>query len=229
MPIKRLQEGDFEAELNKSALWAVTYGDLMSYLMIFFLIMFAFTLGKRGPGFERKAVDESLQSITKVFGGKVDAERMARIEARKQEGNVARNLEEAAAASEGRLEIKANEERIKVTMKDAVLFDSGKADVKAGAFPILEEVAKQIKTTTNEVVVGGHTDNVPIRSGKYSSNYELSMARAYAVVEFFLRQGVDPKRLSGAGYGEYRPAADNSTAEARAKNRRIEIDLLKTQ
>lgn len=229
MPIKRVAEGDLEAELNKGALWAVTYGDLMSYLMIFFLIMFAFSMGKKGPGFETKKVDESLASITKVFGGKVDAERMARIAARDKEGEAAKALEEAAKASEGKLEIKANEERIKLVMKDAVLFDSGKADLKDAALPTLEEIAKQVKAMTNEVVVLGHTDNVPIRGGKYASNYELSMARAYAVVDFFLKQGVDPKRLSGAGYGEYRPVADNKTPDGRAKNRRIEIDLLKTQ
>jgi chemotaxis protein MotB len=229
VPIKKAAEGDFEAELNKGALWAVTYGDLMSYLMIFFLIMFAFSMGKKGPGFETKKVDESLASITKQFGGKIDAERMKRIESRGKEDDAAKRLEEAAAASEGKMEIKANEERVRVVLKDAVLFDSGRADLKEAAYPTLEEIAKQVKTVRNEVLVLGHTDNVPIKSGKYGSNYELSMARAYAVVDFFLKQGVDPKRLSGAGYGEYRPVADNSTAEGRAKNRRIEIDLLRTQ
>jgi chemotaxis protein MotB len=127
------------------------------------------------------------------------------------------------------MEIKANEERVKLVLKDAVLFDSGRADLKPAAFPALEMIAKQVKGIPNDVVVEGHTDNVPIRSGKYSSNYELSMARSYAVVDFFLKQGVDPKRLSGAGYGEYRPSGDNKTPEGRSKNRRIEIDLLRTQ
>lgn len=229
MPIKRAAEGDFESELNKGALWAVTYGDLMSYLMIFFLIMFAFSMGKKGPGFESKKVDEALASVTKQFGGKIDAERQQRIEARSSEDQAAKSLEETAKASDGKIEVKANEERVRLVLKDAVLFDSGKAELKEGAFPALEEIAKQIKIMPNEVLVLGHTDNVPIKKGKYGSNYELSMARAYAVVDFFLKQGVDPKRLSGTGYGEYRPAGDNSTSEGRSKNRRIEIDLLRTQ
>lgn len=230
MPIKKVTEGDLESELNKGALWAVTYGDLMSYLMIFFLIMFAFSIGRKDAGFSSKKVDESLASITKVFKGKVDSERQKRIDRRAQEEAAAKKLEEEAAASAGAMEIKANEERVKLVLKDAVLFDSGSAELKPAALPILRGVAEQVKTLTNEVVVGGHTDNIRIgRGSKFATNFELSMARAYAVVDFFVKEGIDPKRLSGAGYGEHRPAVDNATAEGRAKNRRIEIDLLRTQ
>lgn len=229
MPIKKAAEGDFESELNKGALWAVTYGDLMSYLMIFFLIMFAFSMGKKGPGFETKKVDEALASVTTQFHGKVDPARQRRMEQRKQEQEATQKLEQEAQESQGAMKIEANEERTKITLKNAVLFASGHADLKPAAFPALDAIVEQIKETTKEVVVEGHTDNVPMGRSKYGSNYELSMARAYAVIDFFVKKGVDPKRISGSGYGEYRPIADNSTLEGRAKNRRIEIDLLRTQ
>ncbi|MBI5200746.1 MAG: flagellar motor protein MotB [Elusimicrobia bacterium] len=229
MPIKKAAEGDFESELNKGALWAVTYGDLMSYLMIFFLIMFAFSMGKKGPGFESKKVDEALASVSVQFHGKVSEARQHRMEARQKEEAAQQKLEEEAAQSAGAMKIDANEERTKITLKDAVLFDSGFADLKDAATPALESILPQIVQATKEVVVEGHTDNVPMGRSKYRSNYELSMARAYAVIEFFIKHGVDPKRLSGSGYGEYRPIADNSTPEGRAKNRRIEIDLLRTR
>ncbi len=229
MPIKKAAEGDFESELNKGALWAVTYGDLMSYLMIFFLIMFAFSMGKKGPGFESKKVDETLAAVTVQFHGKVSPARQKRIEQREKEEAAQQKLEEEAQASSGAMKIDANEERTKITLKDAVLFDSGFADLKPESGPAMEAILPQVKAATKEIVVEGHTDNVPMGRSKYRSNYELSMARASAVIEFFIKHGVDPKRISGSGYGEYRPIADNSTPEGRAKNRRIEIDLLRTQ
>lgn len=79
------------------------------------------------------------------------------------------------------------------------------------------------------MLVEGHTDNVPIRSGRYHTNWELSMARAYSVIQFMEQAGIEPRKLAGIGYGENRPASENTSAEGRAKNRRIEISLLKTE
>ncbi|MBI4425527.1 MAG: OmpA family protein [Elusimicrobia bacterium] len=229
MAIKRAAEGDFESELNKGALWAVTYGDLMSYLMIFFLIMFAFSMGKKGPGFEPRRVEDSLANIQKVFGGKTDPAYQRRLEQRKKEDEVAASLAEQIKDKqlENVVEIKANAERVQLVLKDAVLFDSGHAELKPQALTTLETIAHELKDLPNDVMVGGHTDNVPICGGKYGSNYELSMARAYSVVKFLLAQGLDAKHLSGTGYGEHRPAGDNATPEGRAKNRRIEIELIR--
>jgi len=232
MAIKPPPEGDFESELNKGALWAVTYGDLMSYLMIFFLIMFAFSISKKsGTKKAKNEVDDSLASIQKVFGGKVDAKRKAYVEAKKAEEDTQKRLEEAVLSKNlsSTVEIKANEERVQLTLKDAVLFDSGFAELKPQARLALETIANELKGLPNEIMIEGHTDNIPIRGGKFRNNYELSMARAYSVVEFFLSIGLDPRKLSGVGYGEYRPKGDNTTPEGRASNRRIEIDLIRSK
>ncbi|MGC8867315.1 MAG: OmpA/MotB family protein, partial [Elusimicrobiales bacterium] len=111
--------------------------------------------------------------------------------------------------------------------KEGILFDSGSAVLKSQAQNILLPVINELKKLPNDIVIEGHTDNVPIKGGRYATNFELSMARAYSVIEFMRKNGIDPRRLSGIGYGEWRPIADNSTPEGRSKNRRIEITLIR--
>jgi len=122
------------------------------------------------------------------------------------------------------------EGKLTVSMVEAILFDSGKAVVKKEGVEALKKVAEVLKTTTDqEIVVAGYTDNVPI-SGKlasvYPTNWELSAARAIAVVKILEGAGVGQTLLGAMGYGEFRPVADNSTPEGRAQNRRMEIVLM---
>jgi len=223
MPIYRIRKEDFENELNKSALWAITYGDLMSYLMIFFLLLFSFSISRK----EGKAkYEESLIQIQKTFGGEVSKEKLERIEIQKKEENLESKLKEMQKTNLN-LELESNERRVKLVLKDAILFDSGSTELKSEAKKILRGVVDELKKLPNDIIVEGHTDNVPIKGGIYKSNFELSMARAYSVIKFMQEEGIDPKRLSGIGYGEYKPISDNTTIEGRAKNRRIEISILK--
>ena len=117
-----------------------------------------------------------------------------------------------------------------VNILDRVLFDSGEAELKPDGAAVLRKVAGLLQQHTNlQVHVIGHTDNVPIRSGRsrFASNWELSTSRAIAAVRFLTEKaGIDPRRLGAVGYGEFRPVADNSTAEGRARNRRIAITIL---
>ena len=119
------------------------------------------------------------------------------------------------------------DKKIRLVLAEGVLFDSGRADLKEGSRHILTIVTEQLRTVPNPIVIEGHTDNIPVRSGRYSSNWELSMARAYSVLSFLEAHGVPSERLAGSGYGEHRPIGDNKTPEGRAKNRRIEIDLIR--
>ena len=89
-------------------------------------------------------------------------------------------------------------------------------------------IALMFTTDPNDIIIEGHTDNVPIKGGKYDSNRELSMARAYSVLVFFAEQGIEPRHLSGVGYGENRPVGDNASVVGRAHNRLMEISLMKT-
>jgi chemotaxis protein MotB len=114
-----------------------------------------------------------------------------------------------------------------VTLKEAGFFDSGDATVKPESLPLLAVVASSLANYSNPIRIEGNTDNVPISTGKYRSNWELSTARATNIVHYLIEKyHFQPDKISAVGYGEYRPVADNSTAEGRTKNRRVDIVLL---
>jgi chemotaxis protein MotB len=121
--------------------------------------------------------------------------------------------------------------KLTVNILDRVMYDSGEAVLKPDGQAVLRKVAAILAGHPElKIHVIGHTDNVPIRPSahsRFASNWELSTARALAAVHFLTEQaGVDPRRVGAVGYGEFRPIADNSTAEGRAKNRRIAITIL---
>lgn len=228
--IYRSRRDELENQLNKGAIWAITYGDLMSYLMIFFLILFSFSIARTDKVKSRK-YEESLVNIQKAFGGMADDKRVERARAQELEDNVADKLKQSMADKQmsSLVQIDSNERRVRLVLTEAVLFDSGRADLKDRAKEVLRPIAEELKKLPNEVLVEGHTDNVPIHTGRYSTNWELSMARAYSVIEFLEETGMNTKKLAGIGYGENRAVADNTTNEGRAKNRRIEISLIKSE
>jgi chemotaxis protein MotB len=114
-------------------------------------------------------------------------------------------------------------------LTDKVLFDSGHAELKATGTPILTEVSHLLITTrfSNAIAVEGNTDNVPISGGEFPSNWELSTARANAVLEFFIHHGVAQTRLSVVGFADQNPIAPNDTADGRALNRRVDVVVLR--
>ena len=121
--------------------------------------------------------------------------------------------------------------KLTVTILDRIMFDSGEAVLQPDGEAVMQKIAAILaKHPELKIHVIGHTDNVPIRPGahtRFASNWELSTARALAAVHFLTEQAkVDPRRVGAVGYGEYRPLADNITAEGRAKNRRIAITIL---
>jgi chemotaxis protein MotB len=132
--------------------------------------------------------------------------------------------------AEGQVTITELQGRLTVNLIDAILFDSGKADIKPEGRQVLQKVAEVIGQVEDKaILVEGHTDNVKIGGAlarAFPSNWELSAARAINVARYLQRLGVDPALLSATAYGEYRPVSENETAEGRAKNRRIEIVLV---
>jgi chemotaxis protein MotB len=117
------------------------------------------------------------------------------------------------------------EKGLVITFVSEVLFDSGKAILKKDSLPSLDKVAKILNENVpdNNIGVEGYTDNQPIKYSNWKSNWELSAHRALSVLEYLESRGIDPKRLSASGYGEFRPVASNDTTEGRATNRRVEI------
>ena len=132
--------------------------------------------------------------------------------------------------SQGQVTISELKGKLTVNMVDSILFDSGKAEVKKGGLEILRKVISILKDVKDkEIRIEGHTDNVQIAGAlakRYPTNWELSAARAINVTRYLQAEGVDPGLLAAVAYGEWKPVADNDTAEGRAKNRRIEIILV---
>jgi chemotaxis protein MotB len=232
-PAASIDEDDLENALNKGALWAVTYGDLMSFLMIFFLVLFSIYVAKGAAGSRAQAskFEEGLTEIQKAFGGKIDPERLEKLRRIQDEETLAFKLKETEAAEDLSqfVQIQSNEENVRLVLPESISFDPGTAGLKDQAKPILATLAQLVKDLPNDVVVEGHTDALPIRTKEFPNNFFLSTTRAYNVMEFLIAAGLDRKRLSGLGYGENRPVADNATPEGRAKNRRVEIVLVRTK
>lgn len=127
----------------------------------------------------------------------------------------------------GKLRIRIVRNRMVVELAENILFDSGKSDLKTDGKTALQEVGSVLATIAGrEFQVSGHSDNVPIKSAKFPSNWELSTARAVVVTRFLADNGVPTDRISAAGYAETQPVATNDTPEGRAQNRRIEIVLM---
>jgi chemotaxis protein MotB len=123
--------------------------------------------------------------------------------------------------------VSSNELWLQIELKDSILFSSGSAETSEQAQKIFDEIALILKNYSNPVQVEGFTDNIPINSPKYPTNWELSSARASAIVKYLVTQGVAPERLSAVGYGEYQPVASNATEAGRAQNRRVAIMIAK--
>lgn len=207
--------------------WVVSYADFITLLFAFFTTMYAIShvdMGKlekfTGSMKEAFRAQKVTQHFTPIEGIKPIQQEAIQIE---------RELKEIVQES-GKIEgvrIIVEEEGVRISFADTIVFESGSAELKEEIKPLLNSVLSLIKKTTNQIVIEGHTDNVPLKGSRYNSNWELSAARATSVLTYFLSDGsVDPSRFTVAGYGEYRPVAPNTTPEGRGKNRRVEIVFL---
>jgi chemotaxis protein MotB len=127
----------------------------------------------------------------------------------------------------GTIQVSFRKGRMIVELPSAVLFDSGRTELKPDGKAALEKLVEALASVSHrDLAIAGHTDNVPINTRRYKSNWELSTQRAVVVVSFMIEKGFPADHLAAAGYGEEDPIADNTTEEGKAKNRRIEIQLM---
>ena len=222
--------------------WMVTYSDLMTLLLVFFVLLYSFS---SLDVLKFKAFVVSFQGAGILNNGpspmeNVDDNKDQTKVINEQMGEVSDNakLMEVFTVIEAFLEnngleatisVKYEERGVALTIKEKVLFDSGKADLKPAAKDMLAQLGDLFAKIPNQISVEGHTDDRPINTVEFPSNWELSAARSARVVRFFTREHhLDPKRMVAVGYGEYRPVASNETAEGRATNRRVVI-VINTQ
>ena len=158
-----------------------------------------------------------------------DVEDAYREQALSESEEMAAEIEEAVAqyGLQNDVEVDFTAEYVLITMNGALLFDSGRSDLRAEAYPMINKVGKIIAPyNANIIDVEGHTDNVPVGGGKFEDNNVLSMYRALTVADY-LREitNINPAYIKSSGRGDYAPIADNSTPEGRARNRRVEIKI----
>lgn len=197
-------------------LWLVVLADMMTNLMLFFLVLFA--LSRQEP--------KARQDLARTFDA---AHLIDRSKTGAPEPNP-REFQENRAADKLKsmfADVAVTEHIIRVRLQDQLLFASAQASLSSAAAERIKNLAKVLKEMPNEVIVEGHTDNVPLMTPPYRSNWELSVARSYSVIERLVEEGLPPLRLVTAGYGEYHPIGANETPSGRARNRRVEIIILR--
>lgn len=207
-----------------NALWLVVLSDLMTNLMLFFLVLYAFT---RQPEAERKRM---MHQLSDSFAGN----QTETMKEHKAEEAVKRVNEEAAAQAIKDLvdaksaDVLVSEGLIRVRLSNPVYFASASAELDPRAGRDLAPIARMLRAMPNPVIIEGYTDNKPIVKGAFKTNWQLSAARAANVRRYFTEAaGIPEDRFIIAGYGEYRPVAPNDTPENRLKNRRIEIVVVR--
>jgi chemotaxis protein MotB len=222
--------------------WLTTFNDLVTLLMVFFVLLFA--IGSRDK-LQMKEFQSALQSGLGVLGAgsrvsiavqqsQTPISPLGQLSQSKNETEPEDQLAEkdpiddkfSEFAAQFGINVSYSKQGIHISFEEGFVFDFGQADINAKGFAFLDEMAVLIQQDTYAVRVEGHTDNVPIHTQRFPSNWELSIARAVSVVKYFIDAGkIDPQRLSAVGYGESRPLMANNSPGNRAKNRRVEIVL----
>ncbi|MEW6167199.1 MAG: flagellar motor protein MotD [Pseudomonadota bacterium] len=255
--------------------WAIPYGDLITLLLAFFVVMYAVSSVNEGK--YRVLAD----SLSAAFGGPPRSLKPVQIGDKPEKGTQTESLfntvtlrgfeqdhsgvladmpgarlggaQEQPGASESQavegsaelrrmadavqqamreliqqdlVIVRRTEQWLEIEIKTDILFPSGSARLSPDAVQVLERLAAILRPFPHALRIEGHTDNVPIATREFPSNWELSAARAASVVHLFMHQGIDAQRMTVVGLGEYHPAADNLTAEGRNRNRRVVVAVI---
>jgi len=207
------KEGD-----NNEALWLVCYSDLVTNIMLFFLVMWILQVMENSK--------ERVQALQEAFGGEAPSveEAKARAEQAQQKAR-----EEAVAESLSELgAVTVSQSFVRLSLPGPILFGFADDRLSPEGRGVLAAVAEKLRSLPNEVIVEGHTDSVRVTGGPFRDNIQLSMARAHAVIDHLAGVGKVPlERLIGTGYGPSRPVAPNDSNEGRRRNRRVEIVVVR--
>lgn len=232
-----------KVESSPSSDWLATYGDLVTLLLCFFVLLFSFS---EIDAQKFQAIIQSFQGSLGVFnGGELIEETPEKnIENQEKKNDVLKEIEdfiklklyiEDYANEKGLstfLKAEITEEGLLIRVLDNVFFDPGKADIKPKAKEVIlyiGEALKKAEFINKNIRIEGHTDNDPINTPKFPSNWELSVLRATNVLRLLEEEkNIESHRLSASGYGPTRPIAPNDSAENKAKNRRVDIVILKS-
>jgi chemotaxis protein MotB len=221
--------------------WLVSYADFITLLFAFFVVMYSISSVNEG---KFRTVSESIQaalhpvtsppaarirfdlgdyksSLVPTVGQKIQFVR--------QIVEVLNKMNIADVQIQDKVTVRQTDQGVVIAIADSLIFENGQADIRKEALPILEGLAEvlAVNSSVKELRVQGHTDNVPIRSALFPSNWELSAVRAVMVTRVLTElYRIQPERVSAVGHAEFHPVTDNLTVENRARNRRVEILVL---
>ena len=213
-----------KAEESGDPVWLTTFADAMSLMLTFFVMVFAAT------SLNKAKLEPALGSLRGALG-MMEKTKPAIVSAPKvvKENQLIASKIQYSVVSRGlskQVKVKVVKGGVRVSLSSPILFDLGKAELKPEIFSLLDEIILVLRKVPNEIVVEGHTDNLPIHTQRFPSNWELSSARAISVVRYLEKKGLGKELLSAVGYGEYRPLFPNDTPLNRARNRRVEIKII---
>lgn len=238
-----------EERINES--WLIPYSDLLTLLLALFIVLFA------SSQIDQKKFQQIARSFNTAFVGGTGVldfespiepkqppaqtkQENKQLQEKKKEALDKQDQEELQDVKEkidgyimqkhlnGKLQTSLTDEGLAITILNDILFDSGSAEVRVKDRRLAKEISELlVMNPSHNIIVSGHTDNVPIHNAKFASNWELSVMRAVNFMKVLLENPkLDPRSFSAKGYGEFKPVASNATPEGRMKNRRVEILIL---
>ncbi|MEC7526290.1 MAG: flagellar motor protein MotB [Myxococcota bacterium] len=234
-----MDDGDEEEVEEGAPAWMATFADMMSLLLTFFVLLLSFA------NMDIVEFRTMMGSVREAFG--VQFESPGDFQTRSDSPvsvapggspadptvlpqaptmtTMARRVRERLreAGLQGVVDVEVTDRGVALRVRDAVLFDTGSDHLKDDSLPILTRIAELSTEFTQELAIEGHTDDRPIHTSRFPSNWELSAARATAVLRYLQTTGMHPESMSIAGYAETRPIADNQTHDGRSQNRRVEF------
>lgn len=223
-----------EEEHENQERWLISYADFITLLFAFFVVMYSTSSVHEGK--YRAVADSVNEAFHPVIALSSSNIRLTS----KQSGTAMfdtglrlffkhRKMEEEVRTMDpsGQISLVKDRRGTVIRIENSLAFETGQAEILPGFSEKLDKIADLIAALPNPVQVEGHTDNIPIKTPAYPSNWELSTGRAMSIVRYFVdRHAMDPQRFSVAGYGEFRPIDTNDSPEGRAKNRRVEIVVI---
>jgi chemotaxis protein MotB len=232
--------------------WLVSYADFITLMFAFFVVLYATATADQKkqvqvsesinsafralgifPSTARKpsnapgpaGVEKPVVPVNIVMGEDVLAPAEVRNDLNRIRGELTQTLSDQIASHT--VSIQMGRDGLVISLREAGFFDSGSATPKPGTLPILRKIVASLTQTHYDLRIEGHTDNVPIHTADFASNWELSTARATGIARLLLEEKLmPPDRISAAGYAEFHPVASNGTAEGRAENRRVDLVVL---
>jgi chemotaxis protein MotB len=210
--------------------WLLTYADLITLLLAFFIVMYSMSrldakkFGRMADAFN--GVLRGGQAVLQTSGVDIPGAGLLNLGELKTLGQ---QIQEKAASEhlEDKIETIQDERGLVIRVLESAAFDAGSADLKPQMYSILNVLATELLAMDNHLRVEGHTDNLPIKTARFPSNWELSTSRATGVVRYLVEElHMDPAKVSALGYAEFRPIASNEDAGGRARNRRVDLIVL---